>query len=95
MILNEFVGSAWVRFERSTHPDHKGTRTVVLRFLKIITPVNCLIPLYNGYIVRPEEGELHRRCYRYKTDHQVWGVNIDEERKKRNMVQGLRLLWDA
>ena len=95
MILNEFVGSAWARFERSTHPDHKGTRTVVLRFLKIITPVNCLIPLYNGNIVRPEEGELHRRYPPHKTDHQLWSVNIDEDVKKRNFVRGLRLLWDA
>ena len=95
MILSEFVGSAWARFERSTLPDHKGTRTVVLRFLKIITPVNCLIPLYNGNIVQPEEGELHRKRRPHKTDHQLWSVNIDEKTKRRNIIQGLRSLWDA
>jgi hypothetical protein len=54
MILTEFVGSALVRFERSTFPDQIGTRTVVLRFLKIITPVKCVIPLYDGKIAPPE-----------------------------------------
>ena len=32
----------------------------MLRFLKIIRPVKCVIPLYDGYIVQPKEGELHR-----------------------------------
>ena len=83
------------RFERSTLPDHKGTRTVVLRFLKIITPVKCLIPLYDGHIVQPEEGELHRKCPPHKTDHQLWSVNVDDKGKNRRIAQGLRLLWDA
>ena len=94
MILNEFIGSAWARFERSTLPEHKRTRTVLLRFLKIIS-LNCLT-LHKSYIVQPEEGELHRRRLPpHKTDHQLWSVNIDEERKSLRMVQGLRLLWDA
>ena len=88
MILNEFVGRSLVRFERSTLPDHKGTRTVVLRFLKIITPVKCLIPHYDGNIVQPEEGELHR-----KTVRKVWSVNIDE--KESFIAQSFQLLWDA
>ena len=88
MTLNVFVGSALFRFERSTLPDNKGTRTVVLRFLKIITPVKCLIPHYDGNIVRPEEGELHR-----KTVSKVWSVNIDE--KESFIAQSFQLLWDA
>ena len=91
MILNEFVGSALVRFERSTFPDHKGTRTVVLRFLKIITPVKCLIPNYGGNIVPPEEGEFHRRIPHQKTVPIVWSVNID----KRKGFMALQSLWDA
>ena len=58
---HDFIGSALVRFERSTLPEHEGARTVVLRFLKIITPVKCVIPLYDGYISCPKEGELHQR----------------------------------
>ena len=52
---NKSVGCALVRFERSTLADHKGTSTVVLRFLKIIVPVKCVISLYDGNIVPPEE----------------------------------------
>ena len=92
---HEFVGSALARFERSTLPDHEGTRTVVLRFLKIITPVKCVMPLYDGSISCPKEGELHRRIP--KTDKRlgqaVWSVNIDKS--KGTMTRGLRLLWDA
>ena len=97
MILNEFVGSALARFERSTLPDHKGTRTVGLRFLKIITPIKCLIPFYDGNIVQPEEGKLHRRISQspYKTDRRAWSVNIDDKGKKSSLAQGLQLLWDA
>ena len=91
MILNEFVGSALVRFERSTIPDHKGTRTVVLRFLKIITPVECVIPHYAGKIVQPEEGELHRRMR--KAVPLVWSIDIDKDESVR--ARGLQLLWDA
>ena len=90
MIINEFVGNALVRFERSTFPDHKGTRTVVLRFLKIITPLKFVIPHYDGNVVQPEEGELHRKFR--KTVPLVWSVNIDESERYGATLQ---LLWDA
>ena len=51
---HEFVVSALVRFEHSTCPDHIGTRTVVLRFLKIITSVKCV----DGFICYPKEGSF-------------------------------------
>lgn len=84
-----------VRFERSTLPDHKDTRTVVLRFLKIITPVQCVIPLYDGYIAWPKEGELYQKVpYSFsKSGPQVWSANIDKP--KGLMQRGLQLLWDA
>jgi hypothetical protein len=44
------IGSALARFERSTLPEHKGTRTIVLRFLKIITPVKCIRKKRNTYV---------------------------------------------
>jgi hypothetical protein len=85
------------RFERSTLPDHKGTRTVVLRFLKIITPVKCDIPLYDGYICCPKEGDLYRRNSRYTRDQPVWSVNIDKSKlpSSHSIAPGLQLLWDA
>jgi hypothetical protein len=94
--FNESIGSALARFERSTFRCHKGTRTLVLRCLKIITPVKCVIPLYDGFIAQPGEGELHRRTPKRKIvelDHLVWSFNIDKP--KGSMAQSLRLLWDA
>jgi hypothetical protein len=80
-------------FERSTLPKHEGTRTVVLRFLKIITSVKCVIPSYDGYIVPPQEGELHRRSRKAidKLNPPVWSANID----KRVLLRGLQLLWET
>ena len=89
---HEFVGSALVRFERSTLPEHEGTRTIVLRFLKIITPVKCVMPLYDGYICCPKEGELYQRT-KHNTTKTVWSVNLDKP--KGLMGRSLRLLWDA
>ena len=87
---NESVGSALARFERSTLREHKGTRTIVLRFLKVITSV---IPLYDNSIVPPKEGELHRRHLRGALNSSVWYVNIDDIGCIK--VRGLRLLWDT
>ena len=94
---HEFVGRALVRFERSTLPDHEGTRTVVLRFLKIFTPVKCVIPHYDGYICCPEEGELHRKPQRngLRIGQSLWSVNIDRSKPPSSLLRGLRLLWDA
>ena len=90
------LGSALARFERSTLPDHKGTRTVVLRFLKMVTPVKCVIPLYDGYVCFPTEGELHRRTFTdsVKRRNQVWNLNIDNCKSK-VIKRGLQLLWDT
>ena len=94
---NKSLGSALARFERSTLPEHRGTRTVVLRFLKIITPVQCVIPSYDGHIAQPKEGELHRKSKSKKKDHlnlQVWSIDIDAD-KKTVMGPALKLLWDV
>ena len=77
------------RFERSTLPEHVGTRTIVLRFLKIITPVKCVMPLDDGYLCYPKEGELLRKVL--KDNQQVWSLNIDKSVNK----QSFQLLWDA
>ena len=84
------------RFKRSTLPEHEGTRTVVLRFLKMLTPLKCVIPHYDGYLCCPKEGELHRRSRKItsKLGQSVWSVNIDKL-KGSVKVRGFRLLWDA
>jgi hypothetical protein len=71
----------------------------VLRFLKIITSVKCVIPGYAGRIVQPEEGKFHRRFpwgvkKVFEKNPPVWSVDIDRD-KKGAMKQGLRLLWDS
>jgi hypothetical protein len=35
----------------------------VLRLLKIITPVKCVIPLYDGYICCPKEADFPSLLY--------------------------------
>jgi hypothetical protein len=69
----------------------------VLLILKIVTPVVCLIPRYDGHIVQPEEGELHRRLPRGKKrlDPQAWSVNIDKTKGVFVIQRGLQLLWDT
>ena len=83
-----------VRFERSTLPEHNGTRTVVLRFLKIITPVKCVIPNYDGHICFPKEGELYQKSG-HKDRPKVWSVNIDKSKGHASITTGLKLLWDT
>ena len=83
-----------IRLERSTLPEHTDTRTIVLRFVKIITPVKCVILNYDGYICFPKEGELYRRSRNsIKSDTPVWSVNIDESIGAN--PRGLRLVWDV
>ena len=81
MTSNEFVGSALARFERSTLPGHEpqGTRTVVLRFLKIITPVKYVTPDYDGYIGEPKEGELYRRARKRKFNQPPAATSVESQ----------------
>ena len=81
------------RFERSTLPEHKGTRTVVLRFLKIIIPVKYVKPYYDELVCFPKEGELYRRkSDAHRKDPHVWSIDIDKPSINQS---GLQLLWDT
>ena len=54
------------------------------------------MPLYDGYISCPKEGELyrkHRSLVQEGTVPPAWSVNIDGLKDIR--IQGLRLLWNA
>jgi hypothetical protein len=94
-ISREFIGRALAQFERSTLPEHKDTRTVVLRILKLITPVNCVIPEYDGHVCSPKEGELFQRYTgNVKRKLRVWSLNIDKPSVK-VVRRGLQLLWDV
>ncbi|KZP07555.1 hypothetical protein FIBSPDRAFT_875388 [Athelia psychrophila] len=52
-----FSGSALCRFEISPVPLADGTDTLVLRVVKLVTPVTCVAG-YDGYLAAPTEGEL-------------------------------------
>ena len=69
----------------------------MLRFLKIITPVNCVIPHYDGYIAPPKEGDFHR-TQRY--GKAVWNFNIDQKAplwfsQWHKIRRGFQMLWDT
>ena len=64
----------------------------MLRFLKMITPVKCVIPRYDGYVCYPKEGDLFQK-FTLQGRQKVWGVDIDK--RKGSNVQVFKLLWDA
>jgi len=37
---------------------HRGTRTLIIRILKIVSPIQRMIPDYDGFITWPTEGGL-------------------------------------
>ncbi|OBZ74662.1 hypothetical protein A0H81_05058 [Grifola frondosa] len=51
-----YAGAGLCCFERSTLPQHRGTRTVVFRVVKIVEPVRLRFPEYDGYVSEPREG---------------------------------------
>ena len=57
----------------------------MLRFLKIITPVKCVNPLYDGHVSCPKEGELLEKS-------KVWSIDID---KTKVIKRGFQLIWDT
>ncbi|KAF8153880.1 hypothetical protein B0H34DRAFT_661521 [Crassisporium funariophilum] len=72
-----FRGTVVARFERSTFPEHANTRTLVLRILQLLTPVECVVPGYDNYIAQPEVGKLLCRQSRWSADYQPWTVDCD------------------
>jgi len=74
-----YSGSALCCFERSNLPQHKGTRTVVIRIVKIISPVTCRYPDYDGRVPLPVEGRLLQH-YLKRKGLQPFSFNVDLER---------------
>ncbi|TFK46207.1 hypothetical protein OE88DRAFT_1739662 [Heliocybe sulcata] len=90
-----FAGRALVQFEHSTLPEHKGTRTVVLRFVKIIELTKT-----KGFDViempEPKDGGLlmHRKNRRHWTP---WLVDVDRPQqrgKPHSLSKALTILFD-
>jgi hypothetical protein len=51
----------------------------VIRIVKIISPVTCLYPNYNGPITLPVEGELVQRNYK-RRGLQPLSFNVDSKK---------------
>jgi hypothetical protein len=69
-------GSVLCCFERSDLPLHRGTRTIVIRILKIVSPIQSLIP--NGPLVWPTEGDLIMKKSSGNIMPSPWSVDIDK-----------------
>ncbi|KAF8960822.1 hypothetical protein BDZ97DRAFT_1832024 [Flammula alnicola] len=59
-IVRPYTGRAMVRFELSTLPEHAELGpTLVLRFLELLTQIQCTIPDYDNAVVAPQVGSLY------------------------------------
>ncbi|KAF9466179.1 hypothetical protein BDZ94DRAFT_1319807 [Collybia nuda] len=67
--------TAVVRLELSTLPEHAAGSVIVFRVLKILQPVECVWPNYDGYQVQPEEGSLITICD--DGVYRPWTIKLD------------------
>ena len=86
------------RFERSTLPEHKGKRVVVIRIVRMIEsdPIGR-VPLPAGAVhypsieaLKPRVGELLNNVHYRKVE--PWAVDVDKELKKTSVSSRTRVL---
>ncbi|TFK45336.1 hypothetical protein OE88DRAFT_1740383 [Heliocybe sulcata] len=86
-----FTGQALVQLERSTLPEHKGTRTVVLRILKVMTKSDGCYDA--SWTPESQENGLDMTGI-----HQhAWSVNVDRPPRKGSLgslAKALSILFD-
>ncbi|KAF7356142.1 hypothetical protein MVEN_00944900 [Mycena venus] len=85
-----WTGSAVVRFEPSTMPEHARRRVVHLRIERIVDRVVSNAKGYHALINEPQEGQLLSVSPRGTS--QPWAYDMD--RKNSSLAAGLRILWD-
>ena len=92
------AGSVVCRFERSTLPEHKGKRVVVIRIVRMIEsdPIGR-VPLPAGAVhypsieaLKPRVGELLNNVHYRKVE--PWAVDVDKELKKTSVSSRTRVL---
>ena len=88
-----YTGTVLARFEPSSLPQHANTRTVVLRVIQELTPVQCVIPSYDEYLERPSPDHLLAKKFHGKL--RQWSVDIDSPDKGKLATTGLKLIWDS
>ncbi|TFK46221.1 hypothetical protein OE88DRAFT_1044729 [Heliocybe sulcata] len=86
-----FTGRALVQFERSTLPEHNGTRTVVLRILKVMTKSDSDDA---SWMTETLEDGLHMTGI-----HQhIWSLDVDHPKPGSGLpsssAKALRILFD-
>ncbi|TFK52202.1 hypothetical protein OE88DRAFT_1643951 [Heliocybe sulcata] len=87
-----FTGRAVVQFERSTLPEHKGTRTVVLRIVEIfeLTKKEGIDDAYKP--LEPKEGSLLMTRTAQRSWVR-WSVDVDQPRRG-SSAKALTILFD-
>ncbi|KAF8962131.1 hypothetical protein BDZ97DRAFT_1826498 [Flammula alnicola] len=75
-----YIGHVKARFELSTLPEHSNLGpTLVLRFLEIIEPIQCVLEGYDGYIAPPSSGSLlSKRKPAAKKKYQPWSYPLNK-----------------
>ncbi|KZT25061.1 hypothetical protein NEOLEDRAFT_1134295 [Neolentinus lepideus HHB14362 ss-1] len=96
-----YRGSALVQFEWSSLQEHQGTRTVVLRLVKFIKPLERTNdPKGLSLVPEPREGELIMKPDPYvirrgNLKYAPWFCDLDKpQRASRTIREPLRLLLD-
>ncbi|KAF8871895.1 hypothetical protein BD779DRAFT_1680047 [Infundibulicybe gibba] len=73
-----YRGSGIAQLQASTRPEHAGQNVLAMNILKIIQPVTCTIPEYDGYMPPPEEGSvLYRRSAPRGSLSRLWVHEFD------------------
>ncbi|TFK52874.1 hypothetical protein OE88DRAFT_1656523 [Heliocybe sulcata] len=90
-----FIGKALVQFERSTLPEHEGTRTVVLRISKIVELTKSETSGGVDGVPEPKEGGLVLK----RTPNRKWipwSVDVDQPRSEYHAQasRALAILFD-
>lgn len=74
-------------------PEHVNTRTIVLRIIDLLTPVECVIKDYDYYVGKPTAGELLSGSYQRMGTRSLrpWSIDLDKGNgKTRKMIS---VLW--
>ncbi|KAF8875856.1 hypothetical protein BD779DRAFT_1562357 [Infundibulicybe gibba] len=89
-----YRGLALAQLRPSTLPEHAGRDVLVMQILKIVQPVTCAVPGYDGYMPQPEEGALlhHRSIRNRHLPPQPWICDLDDGSL---LSLGLRALRDV
>ncbi|TFK46205.1 hypothetical protein OE88DRAFT_1739661 [Heliocybe sulcata] len=92
-----FTGRALVQFERSALPEHKGTRTVVLRIVKLIDLTRSEGSDASG-MPEPKEGGLVMAHTKGGHSWRVWSFDVDGPQSgsglQRSSSRALAILFD-